>query len=281
MIYLNRVKNLLFCVLLSLGIFSCSAIKEFSANKIAQNCRNNAAKNSFSLIEPYATDEEEWYDAVEIWQENLREVSFQIQTDKDLSSLKQPSDDAKELIKMATEIEADYYQKVSRVCYELTECSVKFPPAGGKSLARLYEKVKDGAFEQIFDYSRATVVVSFEQTIDALQAILKVFGKQNVYMVKNRILSPAPGGYRDIRLVIYDPTTTFISELLLLSPQMLEAKSEAHDLYKKARTITDKAEKENRALTRAEAIKVRYYTNQMQIIYDAAYEQALIMVEKE
>lgn len=128
-------------------------------------------------------------------------------------------------------------------------CLKTFVAPSAKSVDRILEKASKG-INSVLDLSRATVVVSYNDTPKLLQAMEKVsilggLSYPSIKVVKDRLYNPTSTHYRDVQVLVTDKTTGFISEILILGSKMdLEKNGTSHKLYEEIRTKEDQISKD-------------------------------------
>lgn len=131
---------------------------------------------------------------------------------------------------------------LTNVCKSLSkECAnLTFAPKA-KDVTRALEKnPTDGAAGNL-DYSRATIVTDYNNFSNILVTMnikaTDASSSQTVAVVKNRLMYPTSLLYRDLQILLKDKKTGFISELLVLGPQMAADKNgTVHALYETIRS---------------------------------------------
>lgn len=148
------------------------------------------------------------------------------------------------------------------------------PPLKGR--ARTEEKIRDdygGDPSRIKDLLRATIEV--DDVGQATRALQSLRNQYEVVEEKNYLdpasTTPYAGGYRDAKLIVRTPEGS-LAEVILLPPEMKEAKKEAHRYYAEMRSM-DAAVMRNGGVRDAGQVARWRELSQLQAeIYGAAWE---------
>jgi hypothetical protein len=146
---------------------------------------------------------------------------------------------------------------------------------------RLTEKANDdynGDFSMVKDMVRGTISVPDASRIDDVLEVLENAGLQLATPPKDRINSPGPDGYRDIKLNVIMPNG-HIAELQVMTHHMMEAKMIlGHALYGEIRPLVSQLERERRTPTPDEQIRLDENLRRQKLeIYDPAWEKDLVV----
>ena len=134
-----------------------------------------------------------------------------------------------------------------------------------------------GDSTQLKDLLRTTIEINtLKDTNKAIELLTEKYGKP----VKLRdTLDPSVGsvhdtGYRDVNMVFV--VNGSYAEIQVNMEPMLKVKDgKGHELYDQTRTIIGNAEKEERPLTKDEALKVSKLNARSKTLYDAAWEEMI------
>lgn len=149
--------------------------------------------------------------------------------------------------------------------------------AGVKSQQRAKEKVEkklNGQADRITDLARATIVA--QDLPSLVRAYQQLHQQASVLQVKNRFKTPAPSGYRDLKVLVQMPHSGLIAEVQFHLDEIAKIKSgEEHVLYEKIQHIERTAMLENRDLNTFEKAKVDQLRNQSLSLYHDVWQYYL------
>ena len=195
----------------------------------------------------------------------------------------QPFNNLNTLENVAAQIEPRVEENAHASCEGVDQCVVSLPP-GPKDRDRATVKAEKfdycggeslPCFRNVLDFSRFTVVVPASGFAEAIENIVATWGHEHTMWLDDRTTYDRDG-YRDVQMYVRDEATGLLTEILLLTPEMDDAKhSEGHDLYKEKREIEAQAMEENRDLTAAEQAQVDELDAEMRVIYNTAFERSL------
>lgn len=146
-----------------------------------------------------------------------------------------------------------------------------------KGEARAKEKVESdygGDWSRLTDVVRASVAVDTMDDLHHVMGVLRESGMKVVAQPKDRFAAPTEAGYRDLMFRVEYPNG-HIGELQLHLKPILLAKSKAHKLYERTRSISAQAQKEGRTTMTDDEVKIVEEANAtMKEIYGQAWQQA-------
>jgi hypothetical protein len=127
-----------------------------------------------------------------------------------------------------------------------------------------------GDWGQVGDLVRGTVAVTSMADIPGVLEKLEAQGWSMARQPKDRYKKPTEGGYRDIMLNLVAPNGHNV-EMQINHATMLDAKGEAHKLYKEESELLRTAALEDRKLTPDEKQRVDYLKSEQTRIYGDAW----------
>jgi len=135
-----------------------------------------------------------------------------------------------------------------------------------KSAERKVQNELGGDPSQLRDVLRATIVSQKIEDVRAAAAKFMEANKANIVKVKDRIVNPAPGGYRDI-LINFRTPNGLISEVQFNTPVMIKAKlGDGHRIYEAVRVL------EARKSGGGHARMKEFLKKKSEQLYDGAYQ---------
>lgn len=177
--------------------------------------------------------------------DDLRQ-GLRLATELSLKQSKKPTQDAvdiKELMKMAKRVRPAHNQ----LCQELASMTGgEFHDSKLKKKSRIWVKVEDleGDINRVLDVVRSRI--EFDDIASLYKAVEMLHGKAKVTRIKDRFISPAKSGYRDLlfNLEFTDPKTgkKHITELQFQLKNIAKAKAAEYKHYKKRRDIEARLE---------------------------------------
>ena len=177
----------------------------------------------------------------------------------------QPVNDADKLIEMAHEAAPGFTQALTEIAQEVGGEPV-FPPSGPvKGKARMLEKATldyGGKVSEVKDVLRGTISTdTVENARIAASMFISRMG-ENVLRVKDRIMQ-VDRGYRDI-LINFRAENGVVSEVQFNAmPMLREKQGQGHAIYEQIRANPNLPE-----------VKIKSLTQQMDEIYNRAYDEA-------
>ncbi|GAB3522824.1 RelA/SpoT domain-containing protein [Photobacterium alginatilyticum] len=189
-------------------------------------------------------------------------------------TLIQPHSDFDALYQQAASAQSELEDVLSQVSL-LTAAQPVLP--GLKSKARAQQKIAtelEGQTELLTDLARGSLVTN---NIGSLVQSFELLNKEvTVVEVKNRFKTPAPSGYRDLKLLVRLPKTQHIAEIQLHLEEISVIKNGAeHEIYEQIQTIERKATTEQRDLNDIELAKLASLRQQSRAMYQTAWHQYL------
>lgn len=188
--------------------------------------------------------------------------------------IKQPFDQFETLYSKA------YYAQVEleTLCTTIamsTETSPLF--SGVKSKERAKQKIAtelNGNCTHITDLARATLVA---KDIPSLVAAFDALSEHtDIILTQNRFRTPAPSGYRDLKVLVALPHSKIIAEVQFHLAQISKIKNgPEHELYQAIQTIERDAVSQGRALNDIELAKIQQMRQQSIALYQTAWQQYL------
>lgn len=149
--------------------------------------------------------------------------------------------------------------------------------SGVKSQLRAKEKVDKelgGQADKITDLARATIVA--EDLPSLIKAYQQLQQQTLVLQVKNRFKTPAPSGYRDLKVLVQLPNSSIIAEVQFHLGEIAKIKSgDEHHLYEKIQHIERTATVENRPLNDVEEAQISQLRNQSLKLYHDVWQYYL------
>lgn len=145
-------------------------------------------------------------------------------------------------------------------------------PSSLKGRGRAMEKIAadyGGDASRITDLARSSIVV--DKTEQVPRVVKEIQARCKIVQMKDRFEKPL-GGYRDILFTLEMPNGHIAELQVQLAAIQAVKEGPGHKLYEQARTIRDRAKKENRPLTGAERKQVEKAESEMKGLYDKAYE---------
>ncbi|WP_413113326.1 RelA/SpoT domain-containing protein [Thaumasiovibrio sp. DFM-14] len=157
----------------------------------------------------------------------------------------------------------------------LSQATPIIPPV--KSTERAQAKIAqelNGEAAKITDLARATLVA---KDINGIVTAFEILGKDaEILQVKNRFKSPAPSGYRDLKVLVRLPKSQHIAEVQIHLNAIAEIKSgEEHEVYQQVQHIERIAASESRGLNDLEQAKIARLRQYSQTLYQFAWQQYL------
>jgi hypothetical protein len=153
-----------------------------------------------------------------------------------------------------------------------------FPP-GLKGRARVEEKLKVKVDKdnkpdpsQITDLSRSSI--EFKSVARLYQALEDISKTHEIVQFKDRIRSPAQGGYRDMKLLI--KIDGHVVEIQLhIEPIPAIKSGPGHAIYEKMRVIQEKSKAEGRPVSDIEKAMIAKLSKQSEKLYGDAFKKAM------
>lgn len=143
---------------------------------------------------------------------------------------------------------------------------------GGDRVDRKAQIAYNGDYSRIRDMVRGSIVVPRADQLDEALEALERSGMRLAVAPKDRVNTPAPGGYRDVMLNV-ELDNGHIAEVQVVTPAVFAAKMlKAHDLYADIRELMEELEATGREPTRAEARRIDDNLRQQQeLLYGPAW----------
>ncbi|MCW8328563.1 phosphoribosylglycinamide formyltransferase [Photobacterium sp. SDRW27] len=189
-------------------------------------------------------------------------------------TLTQPHSDFDDLYTQAVSAQTELEQIIHQVSM-LSATQAVLP--GLKSKQRAKYKISTelgGQTELLTDLARGSLV---SKDIGSLVQSFELLNKKlTIVEVKNRFKSPAPSGYRDLKMLVRLPNSQHIAEIQLHLDEISEIKNGAeHDIYEQIQLIEREAKAENRSLNDIELAKIKSLRHQSLSMYQSAWHQYL------
>ena len=186
--------------------------------------------------------------------------------------------DLDDLYNRAKRDEPDFVQSLNEVAHAVGGEAHFTPPQfaepgttlkSRKSAERKLKNDLNNDPTQLKDVMRGTVVSDKIETVRAAAAKFIEQYKDNIVRVKDRIIKPAPGGYRDI-LINYRTPGGLIAEVQFNTPVMINEKDsgEGHKIYEKIRDYDARPN-----LTPEEAKQREELLRRSEEVYGRAYQE--------
>lgn len=193
--------------------------------------------------------------------------------------VRQTSASIEELFTQSAKTQSRLEIKLKQVTNQVGGSTLILPPDGLKSYARFKEKLAEEEhddFRLILDVARASIAVArFSDIPKVFNAIVSVYGAQQIVFLKDRINYPTAARYRDFKINIKDPDNQVIFEVLISSKPILDVKlSAGHKLYEETRTIQGRANLEGRDLSASEQLQVDRLNGQAKQLYENAFQRS-------
>jgi hypothetical protein len=146
-----------------------------------------------------------------------------------------------------------------------------------KQKPRSVEKIEgdyNGDVSRLLDVVRGSLQWNHPDNIyDNIPLINSTY---RVIRMRDRIQDPLPTGYRSINLnLLVDSNSCFISEMQLVVKALQDVYGPSHQYYEELRSITAKAEIENREMTAAEKARAAELEAIIKRMYDEAWAKVI------
>jgi len=189
-------------------------------------------------------------------------------------SQKQEVTDINDLYDKAKRDEPTFVQSIQQVAESVGGKAEFTPPQfaepgttlkSRKSAERKMNGEYNGDASQLRDILRATVVCDKIENVRAAAAQFIEKHKQDIVNVKDRIVKPATGGYRDV-LINFRTPSGLISEVQFNAPPMMEAKlGDGHRIYEALRVLQAQPNKRHDRM-------IEFLGKKSEDIYNKAYQ---------